>query len=182
MKKRKSTFAVALLVAVLMLAIGYALIDNTNLNITGSINTNANSENFNVNFKEVSSTSVEGHAENADNKVTATVSASGTTATMNVAGLATPGDYAEYTFTIENNSAELRAEINSVSASITGDYADYFSIDATELKEVELNAKDKTGNTVDVTVKVTLAKTPATDDVNGTVDVQFTASPLAPAQ
>lgn len=179
MKKRKTFVGVALLVAVLMLGIGYAAISNIDLKITGSASATPSDSNFKVKFTgtpETDATNVSSASTNAT--VTASVT-DDLNATIDVSGLTTTGDYVTATYTILNDSPELAATLavgeitKAVKTSAATDSTDYFNVTAT-LKDTEIAAT----KTTTVTVKVELTKTPVEDKAI-TITVPITATAKA---
>lgn len=141
MKKKNTFLGVALLIAVLMLGIGYALtIDG--LKITGTATAVEDGSNFSVKF-----TAAETDYENVNAELDST-DPDGKTAIMEVT-LGTVGDSASAYFTIENTSASgIAAVIDPSNITITGpggaEYdATYFDItyDFGQTDEIELNAQ-----------------------------------------
>ena len=163
MKKKRTFLVVALLVAALSLAVGYAAITK-NLAVTGSASATTNNDNFKVRFT--------GTPETSDaNKVTASIT-SDLAATINVSGLTTTGDTATATYTIENYSAELGADL--AVGSITNGNSEYFEVTAS-LGATSIAAGAKT--TLTVTVK--LLKTPVENQTTDiTVPVTATATAI----
>lgn len=171
MNKKRTILGGAILVAVLMLGIGYAAIDAITLNISGTATANENADNFVVKF------------DNATDKTTATagVTAKVTadkTATMDVTGLTAKGDEATATFTIVNESEDLSAQlaVNATATKITNDTDGYFSVSAVVNNPTLLTAKGSTT----ATVTVTLNKTPVDGAKTGTINVQLDATPVQP--
>ena len=163
MKKKRTFLVVALLVAALSLAVGYAAITK-NLEVTGSASATTNNDNFKVKFTGTPTTS-------DANKVTASIT-SDLAATINVSGLTTTGDTATATYTIENYSAELGADL--AVGSITNGNSEYFEVTAS-LGATSIAAGAKT--TLTVTVK--LLKTPVENQTTDiTVPVTATATTI----
>lgn len=162
MKKKRTFLVVALLVAALSLAVGYAAITK-NLAVTGSASATPNNDNFKVRFT--------GTPETSDaNKVTASIT-SDLAAKINVSGLTTTGDTVTATYTIENYSDELGA--NLAVGNITNNNSEYFEV--TALLAAPAIAK---GATTTLTVTVKLLKTPV-DDQSTDITVPVTATATA---
>lgn len=166
MKQKKTFIIVALLLAVLLLGIGYAAMAGITLNINGTANATIDNTNFVVKFVADSA-----QVSNAE-KVTATVT-DDKTARIAVNGLTAKGDYETATYTIKNESADLSARL---SAAITNNNKDYFKVEYT-IADTEPLAS---GATTTITVKVSLLKTPIDTDQNATIGVAITADPLQP--
>lgn len=166
MKKRNTYVGLFLLVAVLMLGIGYAAISNISLYITGTAKATISDENFKVKFTGTPTV-------NKEDIVTATIT-DDTHATMVVDSLKAKGDTATATYTILNESADLSASIEEVKAEISD--TEYFSVDTSITDPVTVAA----GQTTEVTVTVTLVKTPIDSDKEANIDVELVASPVQP--
>ena len=118
MKNTKSKVVIALCVALLFMATGYAFfITNLEITTTGNITTN-----WKVNFISISEGNNGG--TNATNAITPTYT--DTTATMS-ANLKVPGDYMEYDIVLKN-SGNVDAVIEEVNAVATGAPAIIFTI------------------------------------------------------
>lgn len=165
-RNTKTVVGLVLIVAVLLVAVGYAAITAVTLNIKGKADANADTKNFVVKFTGTPTVS------DAD-KVTATLSTTDQLkATMDVKGLTAKGDTATATFTIANDSADLSAALSAVS---TCSNTEYFSI-SHNIAKTPL-AK---GDTTTITITVELIKTPIKDEPKGTIDVVITAEPQQP--
>ena len=169
MKSKKTILGIVLLIAILLLGVGYAAITGVTLNINGTANATANTDNFIVKFTSAT----------AGDKCTAEVSSSdqnGRTATMNVSGLQTANDTATATFVVTNESPDLNAVLavktKTMTDTGTGD-ADYFDVEATIADNASSMAPSATRT---VTVTVTLNKT-IVEDKTATINVQLTATP-----
>ena len=162
MKQKRTFLVVALLVAALSLAVGYAAITK-NLAVTGSASATTNDDNFKVKFTGTPTTS-------DANKVTASIT-SDLAATINVSGLTTTGDTATATYTIENFSAELGASL--AVKTIENSNSEYFEVTASLA-----NSAIAKGATTTLTVTVKLLKTPV-DKQTTTITVPVTATATA---
>lgn len=166
MKNKKTFIVLAVLIAVLMLGIGYAAVSNIALKIDGSATASPNADNFVVKFTD---------AQVGDSATTTATVGDGKTATLTVTGLTAKGDTAEATYTVSNLSADLLADLTD--DVITNDNTEYFEV-TTEFEPTTLAAK--TGTTT-IKVVVELIKTPIGDaDVTANIDVDFTAEPVQP--
>ena len=97
-KDTKKIVGVVLVVAILLVAIGYAAIGTKTLNINGSATASTNDSNFVVKFTGTPTTGGTG-------TTTATINGQDQLkATMNVTGLTAKGDVATATYTISNES------------------------------------------------------------------------------
>ena len=172
MKKNKTLLGVALLIAVLVLGIGYAL-DTKDLQVGGDVTVATDDANFVVEFT---------HAED-DNATAndATIDASDAKlADFTVTSLTAVGDKAKATYTITNNSnVGINAEILEATATETSN-GDYFAVTPT-LKYSDDDKILEVGETATLEVLVELTKAPVDAAVTGTFTVDFTATPKAAA-
>ena len=160
MKNKKTFVGIALLIVVLVLGIAYAAITNT-LTIDVTATASIDTDNFNVVFTGETTPSA------TTDGVTATATEGTRNAELNVTGLTTKDQFKTAKFKIRNDSDELKAKVNVVAES--KDQNDtFFKVEATvDSPETELAPGDET----EVTVKVTLLKTPVED-----VDGEFTVT------
>jgi len=155
-----------------MLGIGYALIENIPLNITGSASANVSDDNFSVEFD-----STEGKTTVSNDSIVSAEVKGIHSAEINVSGLTAKGDSAYAIFTVNNNSDDLSAEISVTTETVTeADNAGYFSVKADVTEPATILSKGST--TVKVTV--TLEKTPIDDTKTGTINVALSAKPVQP--
>ena len=85
------------------------------------------------------------------------------------------GDYAEFTYTIENQSEGLSAVLgNPVIAS--GYNSEYFTVTSTTNSPTTLTSTGAT-NTTTQTVRIEAAKTPTADQTSNTVTITLQADP-----
>lgn len=165
--KKKTIIWVTLLLVVVVLGIGYAAISTIGLNINATGQATPSDANFTVEFSGSPTTGGQGSTTaeiTSDNKLEAT---------MNVTGLTAKGDYATATYTIENKSTDLSA--NLTVAEPTNNNTDYFKV-TYELLEDTIAA----GATTTIQVKVELTKTPIDTDQSVTSKVAITATPVQP--
>lgn len=165
MKKRKTLVVMGLLLAVLMLGIGYAAVGDVTLTIDGDATASPNST-FVVKFDST------GDIDKTDNVTTAAID-DDLTATMSVSGLTSKGDTATATFPI---TSEMEEDVTAtLAATVTENTNEtYFKVTPT-LAKTSLSATD-TDTTV--TVEVELIKTPiGTANVTGDFTVEITATP-----
>lgn len=165
MKKNKTLLGVALLIAVLMLGIGYAL-DTKELTLTGSATTAPADTNFVVEFSD---------ADASNDSDTATFT--GTSATYTVNSLTEVGQTAVGTFKIKNMSN------TGINANIAE--ADVEEIDAGNYFEVTTSLTNNTNVAVNgeatYTVTVKLIKAPVDAAATATFNIGFTAEAVAAA-
>lgn len=163
-RNTKAIVGLVLLVAVLLVAVGYAAITATQLTINGTANATTKQENFTVEFTGTPTVS------DADKVEAKLVAQKPLNAIMNVSKLTAKGDTA--TYTIANTSADLSAVL-SATTSNTND--EYFKITQNIAK-----ATVAAGDTTTITVTVELIKTPITQDEETTIGVAITAEPQQP--
>ena len=152
------------IVAVLIIGVGYAAINSITLQITGQLAAAPSDENFTVKFTNASPSEEGG---NVVAKVTGD-----RTATLNVSGLTAKGDKAIATYTIQNASEDLSANLT---AAASNQNDDYFTV-STSFSETSI-AK---GETSTLTVTVELIKTPVDGEETDTVGINIEASPVQP--
>lgn len=167
MRSNVKIVVLALVLAALVVGIGYAAITTVTLTVEGTATAAPNQSNFKVEFF--------GTAQSSDaSKLTVGIDGSDKTkATMAVSGLTAKGDTVTATYTVKNLSADLSATLAATVASNTNE--EYFKVEPT-VTQTTITA----GNTTTVTVKVTLLKTPIEEDVSSTIKVNLTATPVQP--
>lgn len=168
MKKKKSFVALALVCAVLVLGVGYAL-TTIDLKVNGDITVSPDDSNFDVNFTDAKITTngtLTGKTDTADK-------GDGKTATLSVKTLKTVGEKVVAEYTITNNSkAGINATLSNPTATQTDDAAkDYYTVTATlaDANPIAPNGTKK------LTVTVELVKAPL-EEVTGAFEVTFKAS------
>ena len=166
-KNTKICIGIVLVVAVLLVAIGYAAISSRQLNIDGSAQATPDQANFTVKF-------IGTPVVSDQDKVTAKLSESDELkATMDVEGLTAKGDTVTATYTIQNTSKDLSA---ALSASVTSNTnPEYFTVD--------YDIADSTiahGDSTTITVTVTLIKTPIDLEQKSTIGITLKADPEQP--
>lgn len=165
---KKTVVGVVLFLAIVLLAVGFAAITAVNLVITGNTTATPSQENFKVEFT--------GEPETSDpGKVTADINEDDPTkATMDVSGLTAKDQFVTATFTIQNKSTDLSAQLTEVEAVNTN--TEYFKVDT----NIEAPTVVTAGSTTTVTVTVTLLKTPISGNETGTTTVTLKADPVQP--
>ena len=160
-----------LVLAVILVAVAYAAITSTQLNINGTGNATANQSNFKVEFIGTPTTGGKG-------TTVATIDSSvKTNGTVTVNGLTAKGDEATATYTVKNQSADLSADL---SAKATSSNEEYFEVLCT-LEKTTLKAQEET--TLKVTVR--LLKTPideTKENLKTDIGVTVTAEPKQPGE
>lgn len=167
MKKKKSFVTLALIVAVLILGVGYA-ISNVDLTVNGDVKVSPNNNNFKVLFTAANITGTGN---------TATVG-TGTEATLHVETLESVGDTVTATYTITNQSqAGINASLSNPTVTYTEDAAKgYYEITAVLADTTAIVPN----GTKTLTVTVKLVKAPV-EEITGNFKVNFTATPQAAA-
>ena len=169
MKKRTGILGV--LIAIVLIGIGYAAVTAVNLTINGNGTITPNDENFKVVYTAVEQTTVN---PNTINVATDTIGAEGvTTTSFTVTNMTKKDDTVTLTYTITNKSADYKAVLNEASTylSVTGD-TEYFSVTPGTFASTTLNPNGTTTQTVTVTA----LKTPADDDKSVTITLSLTAT------
>ena len=160
-----------LLVAILLVAVGYAAITKVGLNIDGTAKSEANPDNFKVELIGEPQTS-------GDGTTTATIdNQDKTQGTMNVSGLNAKGQTAIATYTVKNQSTDLSADLTAKATSTNDEYFEVqCSLDKTTLKAQEQTT---------MTVKVKLLKTPideTKENLSTEIGVNIDAEPKQPGE
>ena len=160
MNKRKSIIVVGILLATILLGVGYAL-SNTTLTVSGSASATANDANFNVYLTGEPTVSSEANVQaSITDKLTATIK---------VNNLKSVGDSETATYTIQNDSTDLKANLSASDVTSTNGY---FKTTCS-FESASLAA----GSSTTATVKVELIKTPV-EDKTETVSIDIIAQPL----
>lgn len=164
MKTKNSIKLVIILSLVLFLGVGYAVVNSISLSVTGNIG--AGSESIKVYFTGTPKVS-------NSSKVTATSTAGTLTGNITVNNLAL-NETVTATYYVTNNEKDVGALITK--DAITNSNPDYYEV-TTSVKEstvlCPLNAF-----TNEVTVSITLKKTPiTTSDNSANISVKFNATP-----
>ena len=160
-----------LLVAILLVAVGYAAISNVGLKISGTATSKANQSNFVVEMIGTPTTS-------GDGTTVATINESKKTeGTMTVSGLNAKGETATAVYTVKNQSQDLSADLTAKATSTNDEYFEVqCSLDKTTLK-----AQEETT----MTVKVKLLKTPideTKENLTTKIGVNIEAEPKQPGE
>ena len=159
------------LLAIILVAVGYAAITNVTLNINGTAKSEASQANFVVEFTGTPTTGGKG-------TTTATINASKKTeGTIEVSGLSAKGDIATATYTIKNQSQDLSSDLTAEATSSNSDYFEVISkLDKTTLKA---------GEETSLTITIKLLKTPideTKEDLKSNIGVSITAEPKQPGE
>lgn len=167
MRKTSQILLAAIVVGTILMGIGYAAVQNITLNISGTVAADPNQANFKVRFARTPAPTV------SDSTYATAGITDDHNATINVSGLTAKDQSITATYTIENASADLSADL-AISATNTN--TEYFEI-SSQLAKTSLKAAETT--TVTLTVK--LIKTPL-ESVSSTVGVQMLAMAVQPGE
>ena len=185
-RRKNSKIMLGLLIAIIVLGIGYAAISGVSLLVNGSATVKSADGNFNVRFVKADSneTAIENPLENAitisgHNADNTSMDVSGmsasvtddTHATFSAGALDEVGEYVEFTYTVVNESDEIDAML-SFDIADTNNAEEYFELS----KNVD-KAIISFGETAKVKVKVKLIKRPVVNDFNASFTVTLTANP-----
>lgn len=164
MRNRKTVIAAFVLVAVMLMAVGFAALTDT-LNIIGEAEVDFNTANSGFDADVYFSGAVAANAAKGDEAV---VTTDNDIARFSVRSLASKNESTTFTFTVQNdNEFDVYVKVNSTKT--TNNNTEYFSVAITS-EQVTVPA----GGTADVTVTVTLLKTPQLDVVGDKVTGTFT--------
>ncbi len=175
MSKQKKLIATVVVVAILLMGIGYALLNATELTIGGTATATADQENFKVYYT--------GTVTPADDEnVEVDVENGNTHADVTITGLSAKGDSKHAILEIINDSNGIVAESVVVKAESVGDSNDYITIDVEMCDEAgtpttvtDLAVEDTTY----VKVTATLEATPTEEDVTVDITATLEATPKA---
>lgn len=179
MKNRKFIVVAFLLVAVMLLGVGYAALSDT-LTIIGNAHIDVDTANKTfdekVYFSDAKASSSTGTGTTAD-----VVSYSADDATYTANKLATVGEKSVFTFTITNDS-NVDATISVNTTKLSGDAnpsnsnSDKFTVEYSYPDGMTIA---KNGGTIDVVVTVTVAE-PVTSATSATFGIELTATSVDP--
>lgn len=174
MSKQKTLIVAVILIAIILMAIGYAGLSATNLTIDATANASASADNFKVYFT--------GETKGAVDNIDVTATEGSVSATVNFKeelGLDTMGESASVILEIENGSEGINAEsVNVLTDGTDTDIFDFTTVmcteDGTTISDYGVDAGAKTY------VKVTVSlKTSPTADVSATTTITLEAKPEA---
>ena len=166
MKRTSKIIISALLIGMLLIGIGYAAIQNITLNITGTAQADPSQSNFKVMFS--------GEPTVSDETYIAAAITDEINGAINVIGLTEKGQTVSATYTVQNVSTDISADL---SVSTTNSNTEYFTI-SSRLEKTRLIA----GEATKLTVTVELTKVPITESVSSTIGIQLVAMPVEPGQ
>lgn len=173
MTNTNKIIATIVIVAILIIGVGYAAISNITLNVDGNATAVGNQANFVVGFTGTPTTTITTVVTPTDD-VKATASATidandATQATINVTNLTAKGDTVVATYTVKNSSKDLAAELSTATTSTNTDYTVTSELDKNYIKPNEVAI---------VTVTIVLDKTPITKDITEAVGIKVEAKPI----
>ena len=166
MRKTNKIIIAIILISVMLLGIGYAAIQNITLNITGTATADPSQANFTVKFSGTPTVS-------DSSKVEAAIT-DDTNATINVEGLTAAGETVTATYTVQNTSEDLSANLTVLTSNSN---EEYFTTNS-NLAKTSLTA----GEATTLTVTVGLIKTPITSTETSTIGIRLTAEPVQPGE
>ena len=194
-KSKEGKLFLGILVAVLVLGVGYAAITGVNLLINGSATAKATATDgdFVVHFDDfVSNGNYITYTENAgsdsftqtfdtvkhitagsnttDKSASITVANDRLSADVAVSNMTNVGDKVVLTIPVINESEGIKADL---STNITNNNSEYFNVTA----ETATNTLNSNGVTTTITVTVEVVKVPKVNNVQGSFTVTLTADP-----
>ena len=169
MKRRVGILGI--LIAIVLIGIGYAAITAVNLTINGNGTISPDDENFKVVYTAVAQTTVN---PSTISVATDTIDASTgvTTTSFTISDMTKKDDTVTLTYTIENKSTDYKAILSEGSTylTVTGD-TEYFQVTPGTFAQTTLNP----GGTTTQTVTVTALKTPSDEDKSVTITLSLKA-------
>lgn len=187
MKSKKTLMILGVIIAVLVLGIGYATISNINLTINGKANAVVSDSDFVVQFDTthtVGLSTEETVTYNSESKAVVAGSYTNTTTATMTVYLDSDHKSASATYKIDNKSEELSATLESTVTGVTGTYADYFTVTKTwvdssgaEVTFTEGETKLAKGESIYLKVTVTLNKLATVDITDQAFSVSIEATP-----
>lgn len=173
MKNKKSLLSLGLITLVLILGVGYAVVSNVGLKISGKVSANSD---LKVSFQSADASD--------DEKITATTTDGSLTATINVQNLSSVGDEVTATYVIQNKETDVDAKVVEKEIKVLTedgtDLSKYFSV-TTDIDENDGLGIDREG-TAEVVVTVALLETPLTDKTStANITIELDASAVVPA-
>jgi hypothetical protein len=185
MKNRKTVVVAFMLVAVMLLGVGYAALTDT-LTIIGNVTTDmtAAGDNFNDKIYFSAAEVLKADGTGTGNKDKDTATASGNDATYSVHSIAVKGEKAVFKFTIKNDSnVAAKVIVNSTKTSGAANPSNsnekYFKVTYAYGNDDMIIAA--AGGTMDVTVTVE-AIYPITDTQTATLGIELVATTETTAQ
>lgn len=179
MKNRKNIVIAFLLVASLCLSVGFAALTD-NLTIKGDIKIDVDGSSGGANTAWDNAVVFSNPRDVKVNDITSTavtpsISGDELIANINAGVLKVKGDNVSFKVDVKNNHAEYDAVISSLANTYN---ETYFTV---EINGIENNTKITKGGTQEVTVKITLIKTPIEAITNESFSISFTATATEPS-
>lgn len=172
MNKQKRLVLGIIVVAVLLMGVGYAAITNVELTINGRASSTASQENFRVYFTGENTVK----SDTTENNIDVTIKENKLEAILNISGLVNKDDEKYAILEIENGSNDIDAKSVTVASEAGSDIIEITSTmcnhEGTPIDNYEVLCGAKTY--VKVTAK--LLKTP-TEDVSTAITATITAEP-----
>ena len=169
MRKKNTLIGMGLLIAVLVLGVGYAF-NAIELTIGGAVNVTPNDENFKVIFS---------NAVAASGSDTATITDSNSTSitgNIEINSLTSVGQSTTVTYTVKNNSnAGIKAVIAPPVITKTSS-GEYFEVTTDWSTTADTEIPSVNGNTKDLVITVTLVKAPVDETIEGNFSISLTAN------
>ena len=194
-KSKEGKLFLGIIVAVLILGVGYAAITGVNLLINGSATAKATAtdEDFIVHFNDFDQNGtyivysedagsdsftqtfdtvkhITAGSNTTDKSASITVANDRLSADVAVSNMTNVGDKVVLTIPVINESNGIKA---GLSTEITNNNSEYFNVTA----ETATNTLNSNGATTTITVTVEVIKVPENNDVEGTFTVTLTADP-----
>lgn len=160
------------IIAVILIGVGYAGLSNITLKVEGTATADANTANFVVGFTGTPNTTVTQAvpAVGVSANATATIDTNDSTkATINITNLTAKGDKVVATYTVKNSSKDLAAKLTTSTTSTNTNYTVTSSLDKNYLKPDEMTT---------VTVTIVLNTTPITAQISEAVGIKVDAEPI----
>ena len=188
MRKRNTFIGMILVIAVLVLGVGYAALNGITLTLNGTANVKANAD-FRVIFVELISRSTEGKIVGIGDEqvdiVNGVIADGGLSANMTV-NLDATNKHAYAIYKIQNVSAELNATVDiKTDAVYSGSASEYLTVDSKlfsdESCQTELGTTvlDKETGVAYLKVMVDLNKLPVEDIQNAIFTIELDATPVS---
>lgn len=170
MKERKTFIGMALVIAILILGVGYAAISNVNLTINGTANVTANAD-FEVAFDQEHTVVVDGATGSYTGELTADM----------IVNLDSSHKIQTAVYKIDNNSTELSAtlavEVKNNSETLNKYVTIASELYSDEACQTAVTGKVAKGTSAYVKVTATLENNPAQDVTNEKFTITVTATP-----
>ena len=168
MKKRTGIFAI--IIAILVLGVGYAAMSGKTLYVNNSTAKIAvDDNNFNVVFRNDSTFSMTGTGSVTFNRVY------DQHVEFTLTGFTKKGDSAVITLPFRNDSDTLKAALEN--ASITNSDGNYFRVTANTLAGTVLDEKGGANEGANLVITVEALKTPVESDITTTISATLKANP-----